>query len=151
VKRQQPVNKYQIQKETEVSNQSLHNAMKKLKEFRWVSVAYIKKFERTGLPSEHYVITDRGCLIAADLDPELKRLVKKRLGRRYSRVKKMTSKERRVFIEELLEPIKRMIISLKAPPNYRFQLRVRTSKEGRVRASYEEIDGDYVRKGQFIS
>jgi hypothetical protein len=132
----QPCNKYQIEKRTGLSRNSLYRGIERLRTLRWIRVAHKGK-ARTGLPMEFYELTDLGIYTLGLRGLETSKLVAGRLTEtKIKEFEERVSLSRRTGLEQLLENIRPIWISRKAAPGWEFVLKMKANQEGRVSTKF---------------
>jgi len=133
------MNKYQLEKETGLPRQTVHNAMIYLRtqgllpKSGWVQVAKTTK-TRVGLLSAEYELTQAGMKHVALLtnNANLRTRLCQKLNVNFQDL--LTEKTRRseAFVDSRLSQIRPILVSYRAPPGFKYILTVKADKEGKV-------------------
>ncbi len=132
-KAERPMNKYQLQKESRLSHQTVYDAVRQLKLLKWIEVRKTVKARVRGLHSELYALSKEGLYFADELNPRNPRLqaeTRRRLGAQYSEIKSMVQRARMGAVEPFLKMIGDIVES-GGPPNIRHTLTIQTDDHGR--------------------
>ena len=128
----EPMNKYQIRKKTDLGQQTVYDAVRRLKLLKWIEVESAKEWRVKGLTVEKYALTDLGWFRAAKAYPELTRRVKIILGGKFHEFEERQSRNLSAEVRKWFRIAEEVILRGTAAPNWSMTIYVKADDKGQV-------------------
>ena len=131
-KSKDPLNKYEIQKRAQLSQQTLYNWIGQMKCWGWIKVASTGR-SRVGLTIEFYKLTALGQFRATTLNPNLARRIRPALRAQFEEFEEKQREARLMRFQQEISIAQQVLAQKKAPPNWFLIMELRADDKGRLK------------------